>query len=160
MPALCPLCALDEYTSVQTDPDGKKYVVCRNSRQHGLDGYVWEQPAEARDGRAGTRADGLGIELGIWEKLLECVPSDGKSHSYGDVEDAFIARFPAEAATLQSRYGHRWRDGRKSDGTYSMSVYLALRLIELRREGLLEAQWLPAEGEWAYNGVISHWRTR
>ncbi len=41
-----------------------------------------------------------------------------------------------------------------------MSVYLALRLSELAKEGSLELSWGPATGEWAYNETISHWRRR
>lgn len=159
MIAFCPLCSSDEYTSLDTDPDGKQFAQCSNAKEHGADGYAWI-PSSPSGSERGTRSDGLGIELGVWDKLLECVPTDGEFHSYGEVEDTFFALYPREVSTLQNRYGHRWREGAKSDGTYSMSVYLALRLSELRREGVLEATWLPAEGEWAYNGVISHWRVR
>lgn len=120
--------------------------MCSNTRQHGTDGYAWELPETSKPVR-GTRSDGLGAELDIWDKLLACVPSDGEFHSYGDVEDELFARFPMEAQLLQNRYGHRWREGKKSDSVYSMSVYLALRLSDLRREGVLDATWLPAEGE-------------
>src|SRR5690606_36215061 len=159
MIAFCPLCSSDEYTSLDTDPDGKQFAQCSNAKEHGADGYAWI-PSSPSGSERGTRSDGLGIELGVWDKLLECVPTDGEFHSYGEVEDTFFALYPREASTLQNRYGHRWREGAKSDGTYSMSVYLALRLSELRREGVLEATWLPAGGELAYNDVISHWRVR
>ena len=92
--------------------------------------------------------------------ILECVPDDGVFHSYGDVEDAFFERYPTEAGRLQSLYGHRWRDGQKSKNQYSMSAYLSLRLRDLQKEQVLDVTWLPAEGPWAYNGIISHWRVR
>jgi hypothetical protein len=72
------------------------------------------------------------------------------------VEDLFFDRYPDEAALLQDRYGHTWREGKKS-GQYSMSSYLSGRLGDLAKEGLLEPTWGPAEGPWSYNGVISHW---
>ncbi len=56
VPALCPLCALDEYTSAQKTGDGIKYVVCSNP-SHGTDGFVWE-PTQPR--AESHRGDGLG----------------------------------------------------------------------------------------------------
>jgi hypothetical protein len=70
---------------------------------------------------------------------------------------ALIARYLDEAATLLNRYGHKWREDGPPSGHYSMSVYLSTRLNDLAKEGLLRKSWAPAEGPWAYNGVISHW---
>lgn len=153
MPAYCPLCASDERTTEGVADDGRSFAVCA-ARDHGEDGYVWE-PTPPRG--ATTRGDGLGADLEIWDKLLECVPSDGIPHAYGDVEDAFFKRYPADASLLQERYGHRWRDGKKSVNSFSMSVYLAARLSELAGEKLLVKTFGPAEGPWAYNGIISYW---
>lgn len=158
MLAFCPLCASDEWTTHSVAGDGRRFAICENDREHGPDGYVWE-PSDQKSSGA-HRSDGLGHELGIWDKLLDCIPDDEAFHSYGDVEDAFFDRYRSEAHRLQSLYGHRWRDGQKSKNQYSMSVYLALRLRELEKEQLLDVAWLPAEGEWAYNGIISHWRHR
>ena len=153
MPAFCPLCASDERTTEEHTADGRRFAVCEAS-YHGTEPYVWETtPPE----RSRIRGDGLGTDLGVWDKLLECVPADGAIHSYGDVEDLLFARYSAEAAVLQDRYGHRWRDGKKSENQFSMSVYLAARLSELADEKLLIKTFGPADGPWAYNGIISHW---
>lgn len=135
MLAFCPLCASDEQSSFGVATDGRPFAVCENEREHGSDGFVWE-PTELKAAGSLWR-DGLGYELGIWDKLLECVPGDGGFHSYGDVEDIFFNRYPNEANRLQSLYGHRWRDGPKSTNQYSMSGYLASRLRELEKGGML-----------------------
>jgi hypothetical protein len=150
--AFCPLCASDELTSSDTTEDGREFAVCM-ANVHGEDGYVWE-PTPSR--ALSTRGDGLGFELDIWDKLLECVPAEG-THSYGAAEDRFFERYPTDAAALQERYGHRWREGKKPVNQFSMSSYLAARLTELANEKLLVKTFGPAEGEWSYNGVISHW---
>lgn len=150
--AFCPLCASDENTSVETAEDGREFAVCI-ARDHGDGGYVWEPSPSHRGSR---RGDGLGIELAIWDKLIECVPAKG-THPYGVVEDLFFERYPADAAALQERYGHRWREGTKPGNQFSMSSYLAARLSELADEQQLVKTFGPAEGPWSYNGVISHW---
>ena len=156
MLAFCPLCASDELTESHRLDDGTRYAVCLHA-SHGTDGYVW-QPSEP--GIKSLRADGLGYELGIWAKLLTCFTSGEDFVPYGTVEDRFIESYPAEGSTLLHRYGHRWRDPDHPATRYSMSVYLALRLRELEKEGLLDVEWGPAVGEWAYNGIISYWRPR
>lgn len=154
MPAYCSLCASDEYMSERETGDGRKFAVC-SANYHGAEPYVWETtPAQ----RTKTRGDGLGNELDIWDELLECVPSDGRAHSYGAVEDRLFELYPADAAVLQERYGHRSREGKKSENQFSMSVYLAARLSELADEKLLIKTFGPAEGPWSYNGIISHWK--
>ena len=153
MPAFCSLCVSDEYTTEGVTDDGRRFIVCANTREHGPNGYVWE-PVPEKPAR--LRGDGLGADLDIWDKLLECVPPDGIAHSYGDIEDIFFERYPDDAGVLQDRYGHAWREGKRS-GQYSMSSYLSGRLGELAKEGSLEVAWGPAEGPWAYNGRISHW---
>ena len=152
MPAYCSLCASDEHVSEQKTEDGRVYATC-SARYHGAEPYVWEPTLTQRQG---TRGDGLGNELGIWDKLLECVPADGP-HPYGLVEDQLFGLYPEQAKVLQERYGHRWRGGKKSENQFSMSAYLAARLSELADEELLIKSFAPAEGEWAYNGIISHW---
>jgi hypothetical protein len=62
VPALCPLCGLDDYTSAQKTEDGLKDVVCSNP-SHGTDGFVWE-PTQPSAGS--HRSDGLGCELRPW----------------------------------------------------------------------------------------------
>ena len=150
--AFCPLCASDELTSSDTAEDGREFAVCM-AKAHGEDGYVWE-PTPSRG--ISRRGDGLGLELNIWDKLLECVPAEG-THTYGDVENQFFERYPVDAAALQDRYGHRWSDDKKSANQFSMSSYLAARLSELADEQLAVKTFGPAEGEWSYNSVISHW---
>jgi len=150
---LLPLCASDEHTSEGTTDDGRGSALCSNPREHGHDGFVWE-PTRMKKSR--NRGDGLGAELDIWDKLLECIPADGVAHSYGD-EERFFERYPAEASLLQERYGHRWREGKKSVNQFSMSAFLAGRLSELSDEGAVAKTWAPAERPWAYDGVISHW---
>lgn len=153
MPAFCPLCASDEETREEHSDDGRSFAVCE-AKYHGTEPFVWEPTQQQR---SRTRGDGLGNELDIWEKLLECVPADGSVHAYGDVEDRLFANYPADAAALQNRYGHRWRDGNKSTNQFSMSVYLAARLSELADEKLLIKTYAPAAGPWSYNGIISQW---
>jgi hypothetical protein len=80
-----------------------------------------------------------------------------RAHAYGEVEDRFIERYPADASLLRERYGHRWRDGKRSVNQYTMPVYLAARLRDLSKEGLVELSWGPAEDPWSYNGFISYW---
>lgn len=154
MPHLCNLCVSDESTSEGRNEDGVRYVICTD-RSHGPDGYVWE-PAPP-PGRS-TRGDGLGAELGIWDKLLELFEPEEEFVAYGVIEDRLFDRYPSEAATLLHRYGHKFRDADHLSGQYSMSAYLASRLRELEREGSLQLQWQPASGPWAHNGIISHWR--
>ena len=152
MLAFCSLCASDDYTSERETEDGRVFAVC-SAEYHGAEPYVWEPtPPPGRR----TRGDGLGNDLDIWDKLLDCVPA-GDPHSYGVVEDQLFELHPREAAVLQQRYGHRWRDGRKSESQFSKSVYLAARLSELADEGLLIKSFAPAEGPWTYSGIISHW---
>jgi hypothetical protein len=153
MPAFCPLCASDDLTSEGVTDDGRRYAVCA-SRDHGVDGFVWEPTPR---NRPNLRSDGLGGKLDIWDKLLDCIPRDGVPRPYGDIEDRLIQSYPTEAGVLIQRYGHKWREGAPPSGHYSMSVYLSTRLRELADEKLVELTWGPAEGEWAYNGVISHW---
>lgn len=155
MPAFCPLCASDDRTESHTTEDGTSFAVCLHP-SHGQDGYVWE-PTSYPTGTS-HRSNGLGAELDVWEKLLACFDADEDFVSYGEIEDRFIARYPIEAATLLHRYGHRWRDPKHRSTQYSMSAYLALRLRELEKEHHLELKWGPAEGPWAYNEIISHWR--
>jgi hypothetical protein len=136
----------DEYTTEGMTEDGRRYVVCANTREHGADGYVWE-PTVAKAGR--IRGDGLGAELDIWAKLLECVPADGQPHSYGEVEDVFFERYPDEAAFLQSRYGHVFREGKRTEREYSMTSYFLARLSDLIREKSLSVSYGPAEAPWS-----------
>ena len=154
MPHLCPLCATDDYTSESRTDDGVRFVVCTD-RSHGPDGYVWEpSPPPGRS----QRGDGLGAELGIWDKLLELFSSEEDYIPYGEVEDRLFDRYPEEAGTLLQRYGHKFRDPDHPSSQYSMSAYLASRLRELANEGHLQLTWRQATGPWAHNGVISHWR--
>jgi hypothetical protein len=154
MPAFCPLCASDERTSEHRTDDGRRFAICE-ARYHGTEPYVWETaPLQ----RFQTRGDGLGNDLGIWDKLLDCVPADGTAHPYGEVEDRLFESYLTEAGVLQERYGHRWREGKKSVNQFSMSAYLAARLSELADEKLLVKTFGPAEGPWAYNGIISYWQ--
>jgi hypothetical protein len=155
MPAFCPLCASDDRTETHKADDGTPFAVCLHP-SHGRDGYLWEPTSSS----AGTshRSGGLGAEIDVWDKLISCFESDEDFISYGQVEDRFFARYPADASLLRHRYGHRWRDPEHRSGQYSMSAYLALRLRELEKDGLLELEWGPATGPWAYNEIISQWR--
>lgn len=154
MPAFCPLCARDDHTTQEETPDGETIARCFDP-SHGPEGFIWDPTPTTSEN---SRTNEIGRELDIWDKLLDSIPDDGNVHPYGDIEDRFIGLYPTAATTLQERYGHRWRDGKKSESQYSMSVYLSLRLRELEKEGLLNLTWGPATGEWAYNGVISHWQ--
>lgn len=116
---------------------------------------MWE-PTDPKQGSA--RHDGLGAELGIWDKLLECFIAGQDSVAYGEIEDRFFAAYPDDARRLLHLYGHRWRDPQHPATQYSMSAYLAARLKDLHRERHLVLTWGPARGPWSYNEVISHWR--
>ena len=155
MPAYCPLCASDERTSEGNADDGRHFASCAHP-DHGPEPFTWELYTPGTD--RSTRGDGLGAELGIWDKLLECLEPGEPAIAYGILEDRFLERFPVEWKQLIDRYGHRWRYPDKRSGQYSASVYLAARLRELADDTAVELTWAPATGEWAYNGVISQWR--
>ena len=114
---MCPRsvhCAHLTTTPGKTAPTiGRVFAVCADP-EHGSDGNVLGANTAWRSKPAG--GDGLGAELGIWDKLLECVPADGHVHPYGDVEDRFFERYPEEAHQLLERYGHKWRDADRSVG--------------------------------------------
>ena len=162
MPAFCPLCAGDEFTETHKADDATRFAICLYP-SHGQDGYIWE-PTTAGGERstssaeASSRSVGLGAELEVWDKLLSCLDPDEGFVSYGGVEDRFIDRYPPEASLLLDRYGHRFRGPDHRSGRYSMSTYLALRLRDLEKDGLLELEWGPAPGQWAYKEVVSYWR--
>lgn len=157
MPAFCPLCAKDDRTETHELDDGSSYAICFHS-SHGTDGYIWE-PSPSMTGTS-KRSEGIGAELDVWNKLLECFEDNADYVSYGEIEDRFFARHAEEASTLLHRYGHRWRDTKHRAGQYSMSAYLALRLRDLEKDDHLDLRWGPAEGPWKYNEVISYWRIR
>lgn len=154
MPALCPLCVLDDFTSEHVTEDGIRYVQCDGPDHVGAP-FVWE-PSQA-GGSAPSRG-GIGAELDIWDKLLGLFRSGDGVLSYGDVEDRLFSQYPETARILLDLYGHAWRDPDHPATGYSMSAYLAGRLRDLEREGHLVLSWGPAEGPWSYNGIISHWR--
>lgn len=156
MPTYCGVCLSEEYTAVDVTDDGTRFAVC-SSGFH-AEPRVWEPPARSPAQRRRS-GEGIGAELGVWDKLLECVP-EGDFVPYGDVEDAFAERFPQELKTLIERFGHRWRDPRYPSNRFSASVYLAARLAELTAEGSVEHRTGPAEGPWAYNGTYEWWRQR
>jgi len=141
-------------TSEGRTDDGIRFVVCTH-RSHGPDGFVWEPSAPP--GKS-IRNDGLGAELSIWDRLLELFDEDEDFIPYGEVEDRLFEKYPDIAEKLLRRYGHKFRDPAFPSSQYSMSAYLASRLRELEKEGALQLTWRPATGEWAHNGVISHWR--
>jgi hypothetical protein len=153
MPHLCPLCATDDHTTSRRTKDGVRFVVCADS-SHGDDGFVWEPSPPGRS----RRGDGLGAELGIWNKLLELLDPAEDFVPYGVVEDRLFEQYPNDARLLLHRYGHKFRDPEHPSTQYSMSAYLASRLRELHQEGALELRWDAATGPWEHNGVISHWR--
>lgn len=110
MLAFCPLCASDDATKHDRASDGRVFAVC-HAKEHGSEGFVWEPTLS---GKHSTRGDGLGSELDIWDKLLECIPVDGVPHSYGEVEDVFFERYSANAALLKRAF-RRWVSDRRRD---------------------------------------------
>lgn len=151
----CPLCATDEFAVLSTTGDGRTYALCSGPAHP----KEWEfEPIDARRDR--TRTDGLGQELGIWDKLLMCVTPGEGAIAYGVVEDRLFEKHPDVATALLRTYGHRFRDPAHPSTQYSMSAYLAARLRELANEGALSLTWARAEGQWSHNGVISHWERR
>jgi len=149
----CGVCASDEYTQAQQTSDGRIYVVCTNPF-HGDEPRVWEPTTHRRS----TSHEGIGAELSIWDKLLECVVPGEDFVPYGTVEDRFANKHPEDLARLIREYGHRWRDPSHPATRYSASVYLGARLSELAKEGHLDHRTGPAEGQWAYNGTYEWWR--
>ena len=151
----CGVCASEDYTSTEELDDGTEYYVCASSF-HPVP-RIWEPPA-----RSGIQLgrSGIGDELTIWGKLYESVPEGPDFVPYGEVEDALAEQYPEALHALIREYGHRWRDPDNPSGRYSASVYLAARLGELAREGLLEQKSGPATGPWAYNGTYEWWRRK
>ena len=86
------------------------------ARYHGAEPYACEPTLTER---TTIRGDGLGSELDIWDRVLECVPADGAVHPYGDVEDRIFANHPGDAAILQEWYGHRCQASRSGLETIS-----------------------------------------
>ncbi|HKZ24176.1 MAG TPA: hypothetical protein VJ398_00110 [Acidimicrobiia bacterium] len=149
----CGVCASEEYTESQVTEDGRHFVVC-SSPFHGDEPRIWEPTTRLRSGSH----EGIGAELLIWDKLLECVIPGEAFVPYGTVEDRLGERYPEDLARLIHEYGHRWRDPAHPGTRYSASVYLGARLSELAKEGHLEHRSGPAEGPWAYNGTYEWWR--
>lgn len=150
---MCPLCAYDSDTVEDRTDDGIVFITCTHPSHD--EPFVWERPPEQRSVRAG---DGIGVELGIWDKLLECVIAGEEAVQYGVVEDRLFERYPAESAELIRRYGHAWRDPQHPSDRFSASAYLAARLSDLAAEGHLIKTFGRATGRWAYNGTISYWQ--
>jgi hypothetical protein len=155
MVAYCSLCASDEATSSHVTDDGIAYAVCADS-SHGEGGYIWE-PHQPGQGHSRS-SEGIGAEIGIWDKLLTLFEPGEDFVSYGDVEERFLDRYPTEFTLLLHRYGHKWRDPDYPSTQYSMSSYLAGRLRDLANEDQLDLTWRPAEGKWKHNEIISHWK--
>lgn len=155
MPTYCGVCLSEEFTVEETANDGSPYFVCSNPF-HG-EPRVWMPMAEAyfRRRRSGKS---LGAELGVWDKLFECVPAGPDFVPYGDVEDAFIAKFPDDMRRLIQRFGHHWRDPENVSGRFTASKYLSARLSELTAAGLVEHETRPASGPWTYLGTYEWWR--
>jgi hypothetical protein len=150
----CGACASEEYTEVHRTDDGRRYVVC-SSPFHGDEPRIWEpQPAQLHS----RSHEGIGAELQIWDKLLECVIPGEDFVPYGTVEERLAERYPDDLEELIRQYGHRWRDPEHPATRYSASVYLGARLADLTGEGHLEHRTGPAEGPWAYNGTYEWWR--
>lgn len=83
MPALCPLCASDDYTKEERTDDGRLYAICA-SAEHDVDGFVWDPiPPPGKS----LRSDGLGVNSTSGTSLLECVSADRQIQAYGDVEN-------------------------------------------------------------------------
>lgn len=83
-------------------------VRCFRTWRRGLSlGAQFNSACRNRRRRSGQRARHLG-------QAPRMRSSDGTAHAYGEVEDRLFEMYPAEAGVLQVRYGHRWRDGRKS----------------------------------------------
>lgn len=91
MPTYCGVCLSEEFTVKETAADGSLYFVCSNSFHD--EPRVWVPTARVAAGRRRS-GEGLGAELGVWDKLFECVPAGPAFVPYGDVEDAFVARYP------------------------------------------------------------------
>jgi hypothetical protein len=143
----------DEYTVEDRTPDGMVLITCTHPSH--TQPFVWERPPEHRTRRSG---EGLGADLGIWDKLLECFLPGEPRVEYGVVEDRLFERYPAVCEELMRRYGHTWRGSHRPANQFSMAAYLAARLSELADEGHLAKTFGPATGPWRYNGMISYWQ--
>jgi len=141
---VCPTCALDEFVVAMENDDGGLELSCTECV------FSWEPKiaASASFGRSGHAAD-----LGIYEDLLACVPTEPRWTEHGVVEHRFKLMRPQIYAELLARYGHH-ADG--SNTTYSVSKFLAGAMTQLDREGLLVTHRAKATGYWSYLSAVSY----
>lgn len=82
----------------------RDFAVCTHPN-HGEAGYVWE-PHVPGAGHSRT-SEGIGAEIGVWNKLLKLFEPGEGFVSYGVVEDRLLERYPDEFTLLLHRYGHK-----------------------------------------------------
>jgi len=162
MATYCPLCMSRDRTREfdMSDPDRPRWRC--DDESHGAQGFVWVAATEGTSGtrrRASDTSGGSGSAVSEFgEKLVACIPTGEAFVSYGFVEDRFFELWPEDAGLLLDRYGHVWRGGAERSGGYTMSMYLAHRLSELERAGLVEHVEGEPDERWPHLSTISHWR--
>ncbi|HEY0467030.1 MAG TPA: hypothetical protein VGC79_22665 [Polyangiaceae bacterium] len=135
---LCPICAFDD--AVETFRVDDDWVMTCSDESHPP--FEWRPTVHAAV--TGTFRSGVGVELGVYDDLLECV-GPGFTE-YGIIEHRFAERSPAAYRTLVDRYGHRAISPTK----YSASSFLGGALGQLWREELLGGEMAKASGYWSY----------
>lgn len=139
---VCPICGYDDDVRVARVDD--EWVMTCSSGGHPA--YEW-RPARPSDPR-GYRT-GLGMELGVYDTLIDCLTDE--MVEYGVVEHRFAQAAPEVYSSLVDRYGHRAVRPSK----YTASSFLGGALGQLWREELVAGVWGPATGYWSYNSGIS-----
>jgi hypothetical protein len=136
---VCPLCATDDF--VRLEAVGADLWEFRCTAH--VDGdFVWT-PTSVPIPSAGR--GGKGEELGIYEDLVRCVGPD-EWVEYGIVEHRFAEISPSVYGELVDTYSHT----SLGPTSYSATAFIAQALAQLRREGVFDAQDVPATGYWTY----------
>ena len=149
---ICPLCALQDDLVEQPAPGpGLRLFVCTGHTppyEISVDTYA------EMDG-----AEGLYLEYGLDESLLRCVGA-GAGHRPGDgfVEHAVVEyRLSGENPEGYRACVERWGHHTITPKRYTASVYIALRLGALARQGLVARQRAKGTGHFDYNDRLEYW---
>src|SRR5581483_10281595 len=134
---VCQLCALDDYLSFTSLPDSAWQVICSGSSHPP---WTWIATAEAKTLDVGS---GIAAELGVEDKLLQCLRNEGKYEEYGIVEYRFGVAHPKEYSELVDLYGHTALPGAHR---YTASAFLARILGLLLEYGEVGSVWGPGTG--------------
>ena len=154
---VCPRCG--ESVAVELRPfidehgDARIELTCRLIVHDEPVRHVYDDPTFLRRSSSGGHG-GLVGELDLYAKLEEIVKGLSGPSEHGVVEHLFAHAYPADYVTLWRLFGHVNTHGSKG---YTVTVYLALRLGSLVREGAIAARATRATGCWSYNSAITAW---